>query len=347
MYKLRGNHLVKTTPRIVNLMALVFFVQIMFLFGCFSALAAEKPITLRLSNGLALGTYQNTVLIPDFINEIKDKTNGGVVIENYPASSLFGHIATADALHRGAVEMGFNSLNHFVGYSPVMAFNDYAFLVPDIESWKKNYDATFEITSQILNKIGVKLLSFVPYSSTAIISSKPINVPSDCKGLRIRGISDPFFDCIKSWGGVPAAMNPAEAYDAMAKGSLDGIMSGWDSVKSRKYYEIAGYVTGPTAAPIWGYMMNLNTWNKLPEDIQKIVQEAADNSSRKGMEGQDKYDEETITFLREKNMQIKVLTPEEVVVWKKATLPAYDVYLKRCSEKNAEDVAKRLLEIYQ
>jgi len=337
----------KTTSSIARVITLVFLANAILFFGCISASAAEKQIRLRLSNGLALGTYQNTVLIPDFVKEVKEKSNGRATIENYPAKSLFGHIATADSLHRGAVEMGFSSINHFVGYSPVMAFNDYAFLVSDVASWKKNYDETFEITSRILNKIGVKLLSFVPYSSTVIISDKLINTPADVKGLRIRGISDPFFDCIKAWGGVPAAMNPSEAYDAMAKGSLDGIMSGWDSVKSRKYYEIAGYVAGPTASPIWGYMMNLNTWNGLPKDIQEIVQQAADHSSQKGMAGQDKYDEETIALLRGKNMQVKVFTPEDVKVWREATLPAYDVYLKRCAAKGVEDVAKRLLAIYQ
>jgi TRAP-type C4-dicarboxylate transport system substrate-binding protein len=342
-----GKKHLRMDSSIMNFVVLAFLVTTMLFLGCVSAFAAQNHITMRLSNGLALGTYQNTVLIPEFIKEVKEKSNGVLTIQNYPAGSLFDHIATADALHRGAVEMGFNSLNHFVGYRPVMAFNDYAFLVPDIASWKQNYDVTFSITSQILNKIGVKLLSFAPYSSTVIISKKPINVPDDCKGQRIRGISDPFFDCIKSWGGVPAAMSPSEAYDAMAKGSLDGIMSGWDSAKSRKFYEIAGYVSGPTAAPIWAYVMNLRTWERLPKDIQQIVQKAADDSSRIGIEYQDKYDTETIEFLKAHKMQVKVFTPEEIKIWKKATLPAYALYLKRCTEKGVGDVAKKILEIYQ
>jgi TRAP-type C4-dicarboxylate transport system substrate-binding protein len=337
----------RRTSRIINVVMFVFVITSILFFGCNLISSDEENINLRLSNGLALSTFQNSVLIPDFIKEVKEKSNGRIKIENYPASSLFGHIETADALHRGVVDMGFCSLNHFVGYSPVMAFNDYAFLVPDVDSWKKNYDETFKIAEQILNKFGVKLLAFLPYSSTCIISRKPINKPADCKGLRIRGISDPFFDCIKSWGGVPAAMNPSETYDAMAKGSLDGIMSGWDSVKSRKYFEIAGYVIGPTASPIWGYVINLKTWNRLPKDIQQIVQLAAINSSQKGMEGQVIYDEEIRNFLREHNIQIKVFTPEETEIWKKATRPAYDLYLKRCANKGEEEVAERLLEIYK
>ncbi|MFH1078926.1 MAG: hypothetical protein V1766_01470, partial [Pseudomonadota bacterium] len=163
---------------------------------------------------------------------------------------------------------------------------------------------------------------------------------------RIRGISDPFFDCIKAWGGVPAAMTPSEAYDAMAKGALDGIMSGWDSAKSRKYFEIAGYAAGPTAAPIWAYVMNLNTWKGLPTEVQQVIQQAANNSSNEGIAGQEKADEAVIQFLKASKMQVKIFTPAEVAMWKKATLPAYDLFLKRATEKGMGDVAKRLLEIY-
>jgi TRAP-type C4-dicarboxylate transport system substrate-binding protein len=78
----------------------------------------------------------------------------------------------------------------------------------------------------------------LPYSSTCIASKSLLQKPGDVKGLRIRGVSDPFFDAIKAWGGVPAAVSASEMYDAIAKGALDGVMTGWESVEKRKLYEV-------------------------------------------------------------------------------------------------------------
>jgi|GEM_PF-3306290 len=133
---------------------------------------SEKTWTFRFSNGLAVGTYQNTELFPKFIEEVKSKTNNKVNIDLYAGGQLFGHSETADAVSQGVCEMGFVSLNHFAGYSPVLTFNEYAFVVDSFDSWNKNQDEMFKITDEILNSIGVKLLCFAPYSDTYIITTK-------------------------------------------------------------------------------------------------------------------------------------------------------------------------------
>jgi TRAP-type C4-dicarboxylate transport system substrate-binding protein len=327
-----------------------------FLIGCFTLFfffiymgpafsQMGGKIKLRMSNGLAPTTFQNAVLLPEFAKAVEEKSKGRAIVELYPAKQLYGHIATAHAVHRGAIEMGFNSVNHYVGYSPLTAFNDYAFLVKDVDSW--HTDEIFPIISDIMAEFKVKLLSLVPYSDTTIVSTKLIRKPEDVKGLRIRGISDPFFDCIKSWGGVPAAMSPSEAYDALAKGALDGIMTGWESTKTRKFYDIADYIIGPTASPMFAIVMNMGVWNDLPEDIQKVVKEAADEASTKGINGQKGVDEEARAFLKTKMKSVIVFSPEDVPVWKKETLPAYDMYVQRCAEKGKGELAKKILKIYE
>lgn len=330
----------------------VFFFGLMALIGAIiltgptSAFSqSSKKITLRLSNGLAPTTFQNAVLLPEFASEIKAKTDGRVIVELYPAKELYGHIETAHAVHRGAVDMGLNSINHFVGYNPVTAFNDYAFLVKDVNSWHK--DKIFPIMSDVFAEIDVKLLSLVPYSDTTIVSTKLIEKPDDVKGLRIRGISDPFFDCIKAWGGVPAAMSPSEAFDALAKGALDGIMTGWESTEKRKFYDVADYIIGPTASPMFAIIMNMGVWNRLPQDVQKIIQDAANKASDKGIAGQTGVDQKAREVLKKKMKSVKVFKPEDIPVWKKATLPAYDMYIQRCTKDGKGELAKKILQIYQ
>ena len=86
-----------------------------FLIGClvlFTFLVYSTPafsqmggkIKLRMSNGLAPTTFQNAVLLPEFAQEVEKKSNGRAIVELYPAKQLYGHIATAHAVHRGAIE---------------------------------------------------------------------------------------------------------------------------------------------------------------------------------------------------------------------------------------------------
>ena len=151
----------------------------------------------------------------------------------------------------------------------------------------------------------------MPYSSTCIASKSLLQKPGDVKGLRIRGVSDPFFDAIKAWGEVPAAVSASEMYDPIAKGAFDGVMTGWESVEKRKLYEVTKYVAGPTSASIWGIFVNLRTWNKLPQHVKTGMDTAAKNAYKKGFQEQTKIDEGSIKFLKERGINVKVFTPEE------------------------------------
>jgi TRAP-type C4-dicarboxylate transport system substrate-binding protein len=308
---------------------------------------ASGKTTLRLSNGLAPGTFQNAKVLPSFAKEVQEGTDGRIIVELYPAGQLYRHIETADALHRGGVEMGFLSVNHWAGYNPVFGWNDYPFLVKDLDHFRQNEDKAFTIVDDLLEKIGAKLLAFVPYSSTCIASKTLIERPEDVKGLRIRGISDPFFDAVKAWGGVPTAMRASEVYDALAKGTLTGAMTGWQSVEKRKFYEAAGYVAGTTSPSIWGIFVNLKTWKGLPNDVRDIIEKAAKNAHEMGFKGQAEIDEGSRKFLKKSGMIVKVFTPEEKVIWRKATKPAYDKYVERCTGKGYGDIANKVLEMFE
>jgi len=312
---------------------------------CVSAsVTSAKTITLRLSNGLAPTVYQNKVLLPEFAKDIKERTKGQVTVELYPGKALYDHAGTVEALRRGAVEMGFSAIEHWSGYNQLFSFAGYGFLVPDIKTWQKNESKIRPMMSALWEKIGVKLIAFVPYSHMSIPTKTLVEKPEDFKGIRVRGIADPYFDTVKAWGGVPAAMDPSEAYDALAKGALGGVMTSWESVEKRKFFEIADYVVGPINASLWAILMNLRVWNSLPADVKQSITEAAKITSEKGMDEQNKIDEGSIKFLKTK-MKVKILTDEEIAVWKEATKPAYKMFYQKCRDKNGKE-AMALLEMF-
>ena len=81
---------------------------------------------------------------------------------------------------------------------------------------------------------------------------------------------------VEALGGTPVTMAPPEAYQAAERGVVDTIMFNWDGTIVFKYFEVTKY---RTVTPISLYSdplacsMNLNTWNKLPPEVQKIFDE--------------------------------------------------------------------------
>jgi len=309
--------------------------------------AADKTYTLSLANSLAIGTYQNTTLLPAFVKNVNEKTNGKVTINLYPGGQLFKQNEIVDALSRGVLEMGYSGFTHFTGFSLAMGFNNIPFLVPEIDSLTEHYDELFAIADQVLSSKDIKLLAIVPYSSSTIISKKPIEKPADTVGLRMRAPADSYYKAIQAWGGSPTSLSTDECYDALSKGALDCDITGWDSVRQRKLFEVTDYAVGPTNASFWSIVMSKKTWESLPQDIQQALMEAAKTASIEGIRDQKRIDQEAIEALKAEGMKVKVLTPAENEAWKQATQSAIDDYVAKCEANGQGDVAKKLMALYQ
>ncbi|MGB9886043.1 MAG: hypothetical protein ACPLRW_03495, partial [Moorellales bacterium] len=77
--------------------------------------------------------------------------------------------------------------------------------------------------------------------------------------------------------GVPVAMPMSEAYEAASKGVVDALLIPLEPLVTWKHAEVTKYVTKlpfTCASPPF-CAMNARVWNSLPEDIQKIFDEVA------------------------------------------------------------------------
>ena len=72
--------------------------------------------------------------------------------------------------------------------------------------------------------------------------------------------------------GVPVRMDNAEVYSSLERGILDGALFHWNLAYGYKIGEICKYVTMLEISRSCGFQaMNLNKWNTLPPDIQKVI----------------------------------------------------------------------------
>ena len=101
---------------------------------------------------------------------------------------------------------------------------------------------------------------------------KAVNSPADMAGMTIWCEAD-WNDFILACGATPVNTPFSEVYSSLQKNMYDGLMIAAETLQSCNFAEVCKYITmidfcymsGP------GHLMNMNTWNSLPEDLQAII----------------------------------------------------------------------------
>ena len=95
-------------------------------------------------------------------------------------------------------------------------------------------------------------------------NKKPVNKLEDLKGMKIRctGTSSKI---VTHLGATPVAMPQTEAYDALQKGVVDGVMSPIETAKGWKFAEVVKYHTmNYGSAYSLGFFVVMNKPNGMP-----------------------------------------------------------------------------------
>ena len=103
--------------------------------------------------------------------------------------------------------------------------------------------------------------------------TKPIVVPADLKGMRMRVPAGQMFDdMFRTLGCVPVTINSIDIYAALKSGKADAQENPLALVDGFKLYEVIKYVS--MTNHMWSgfnQMAHLPTWRRLPADIQQTI----------------------------------------------------------------------------
>ena len=107
-------------------------------------------------------------------------------------------------------------------------------------------------------------------------SRKPINVPDDLKGLKIRvPEGNVFVETFNSYGASATPMSFGELYSALQLKTVDGQENPTTHVLTQKYYEVQKYLSITNhihvAEPL---LMSAKVYKTLPAEYQKALHEA-------------------------------------------------------------------------
>ena len=286
-------------------------------------------ITLKFATPYGAAVGLTAYQIAQWVPGIEAATNGRVKIEMYEGGALLGTADMIDGTIAGITDIGFTHIQYSPGVFPVTE----ALTLPlGVTSPWVGTQLSFDFIEQFKPKEWdrLKLLSLMSSGPSGLFTKKPVRTLEDLKGMIIRA-PGPIGDVMDALGAVPRPIPYPEIYDAISKGVIDGVDISTQVLEDSKVAEVVDYVTfiWPIAHPYtFYYVMNLDTWNKLPADIQIIFDEFTKESMLRDAGVNDDEDFEGVEFARELGVEFIDLSPAEAARWIQAVEPVIEDYVE-------------------
>jgi TRAP-type C4-dicarboxylate transport system substrate-binding protein len=259
----------------------------------FSASATAAPKVIKISHQFPGGDSPDADfrhrLTVKFAQEVEKRTNGELKIEVYPSASLVKPLSQFSAMQTGALDMTLLPLAYEGGKIPETNIGLMPALVTSYEQGLRWKTAPIgQELARIVDQKGVKIITWIWQAGGVASKNKPVLVPTDVAGMKIRGGSKEMDMMLKGAGGSITNVPSSEVYNGMQTGVLDGAVTSSTSLLSFRLYEVSKHVTTARKNTFWfmfePLLMANSTYNSLTPAQQKIVMEVGASLEKFAME---------------------------------------------------------------
>lgn len=246
----------------------------MFLFPGIAS--AEKVIQWDMATPWASTNFQS-VCAQIFADEVEKATDGRLVINIHFGGSLgYAGPELLMAVREGLVPIASVLKNAQTGEEQIFGAESLPFLAPGLPQLRMLQFFMEPIEEKFVKKHNQKTLYTVPWPSRNIFTKKEIKTLEDLKNLKIRTVSREDSQFLDALGAQPIQMPWGEVVPSLATGVIDGVGTSNASGVDGKFWEFLSYALKLDWQCSTDMInVNLDAWNKLPEDIRTIVEEKA------------------------------------------------------------------------
>lgn len=226
-------------------------------------------------------TVENLVHVSllNFKAYVEEKSGGRVKVDIYASEQLGSNAEMAEMLQMGSLDAMMMPQGQLANYAPKINTLGMPFLFPNYDAVYKVLDGEIgqEIVADLANFNMIQLAYWENGLRQTTNSVRPINVPDDLKGLKIRTPEDKVTMAIFSaLGASPAPLAFSELYLALQQNTFDGQENPVSNIHANNFQDVQKYLAMTNHKyECKNMIFSLSTWNKLPADIQELLLEAA------------------------------------------------------------------------
>jgi tripartite ATP-independent transporter DctP family solute receptor len=288
---------------------------------------SAEPTVIRL--GMTINEQDSFyVCATKFAELVEERTNGAYDIQLFPNSSLGDERTMLESMQMGTLDSGIITSGPFVNFVPEFGVLDLPFLFPDNASAYKVLDG--EIGKEILSKLEDHDLKGLAYAERGFRnltnSVRPVRTAEDIKDLKIRVMeNEVYIAAFKAMGVNSVPMAWTEALTALQQGTIQGQENPVNVIHAYKMWDSQKYVTMTRHAYAAAVItFSEEVFNKLPDDVQEIFIQAAQEAAEYERAWVAENEASQIADLKANGME--VIEDPDLESFRQAVQPVYDQY---------------------
>ena len=297
--------------------------------------AAERVLRLTLQLPMTNVLGQNV----SAFKEIVERESGGEIeVEIHPSAELYKDKDVPQAVSSGAIEMGVAPITRFSHLKPAVSLFNLPFLFDSNEDIAAATAPGHPIRATLDREIlatGARPLWWQPFGLAIMLGGDeaPLH-PDILKARKTRVFGDTMGEFVAAIGGDPVPVSGSKQYQAYERGEVDFGMTGVTAVKSRKLYEVMGYMVNTNHAALeFVVVINEALWNELSEVERAIIETAAAEVEHDLRLSYRQIHRDTLDWIAANTaMTVSDLNAEQLSAWREAAKPVYDSYLQRAGQ---------------
>ena len=309
-------------------------------FGAF----AQTPIVIKFSHVVAADTPKGKGALK-FKELAEERAKGKVKIEVYANSTLYKDKEEMEALQIGAVQMLAPSLAKFgpLGVKEFEVF-DLPYIFPDKAALQRVEEGP--VGKSLLKKLepkGIVGLAFWDNGFKVMSSNKPIHLPDDFKGQKMRIQSSKVLEAqMRALNALPQVMAFSEVYQALQTGVVDGTENPPSNLYTQKMNEVQKYVAVSNHGYLgYAVIVNKKFWEELPADVRTALEGAMKDATKYTNDIAQKENDDALAAVKATGKtQVYALTAAEIEAWKKVLVPIQEEMKSRIGKETVELVQK-------
>lgn len=273
-----------------------------------------------------------------FANEVKKRTNGKVEITWFFGESLVKMSQSYEALQSGVVDLCVIAAFNYPHIFPITEALSMPFMLEGSAhsaeiAWKM-YQTMPEMQAEMKN------LKFMGAFTTDVINmslmnGKLVKTLDDMKNLRVAVGSGLVAEMAKLMGMAAQPVGYADVYMALQRGMAEATLFPNAPLRSYKITEVTNaHVMANFKADPMIWAMRLETWKKLPPDVQKVFEDLTPSMARLCGHTLTNEGVWVIEELKKRGDQFYTPPAEEAAKWKQAIMPMYDAWTAKLDGKS-------------
>ena len=279
---------------------------------------------------------------------VKQRTNGEVEIQLYPASQLGNARQMVEGVQFGTIEATMMPAAFLGGFNPAVSILDIPYVFPT-DRVKSQQLRESAFGKAILDSFGSRQLLGItlwPNGRKSLTSNKPLDKLDAMRGQKFRVMdSKILIEQFAAVGASAVAINFSELYTSLQTGVIDGQENPLDTISTMKFHEVQkNLVVTEHGSMEDVFLVNPGWWGKLPAGHRDAIVKSLEEVRPQTEKAKEAAQQASLELIKSTGkINVRIADEAERRRMQEVMAPrAREAYLERAGAEG-----KKLLDLYQ